>query len=749
MVKKIVLGLILAVLSVGVANANSYKAKLKVVVCDGQTGMGKVYAFDTDEEPFEYVEDSVSADVSSSVAGEMKTLYAFAKSNDDALYEFLGWSESEGGTIISVDNPYEVNIACSDEVSIVNTVTLYANFFEKGVSTMTFIPSEHGSYTATDGVSSVDGSGSFTTHKSVTFSAIPAEGYKLMGWYYVDSLGQKTYFSTENVTEKWFNIDVQVGADFIESKVPVFAVKNKSGLFTDLSEVNANALEGDVIVLVSDGELNRGSYTISKGKTLLIPFNNQFTCYDDFERPVVSNDRVQPSVFRTLTMKDGASLNIEGKMSVSADMFAIKNTQKLPGGAPNGDYGHVLMESGSSIVLNDSSFLYAWGYITGDGRIVANAGSCVYEGFQLTEFRGGTVLSGIVGNDSLVFPFNQYYIQNVEVPMTVCYGAKEMVTTAFFADGKPFGTEPFPLIGNGGLFLLDEGAKVTKRLDTERDRQVYELDGNARLGNIKFSMRGIIVSSDDYVLPLTNNLSIFVDNGTMTIDKEHGVALLSGAELTVKKDATLRILDSKMYIYDEDVWGDFSGFYSFVPTYSPTCTYDRGLYSIGDAVLDVQGTVVTENGDLYTTSSGAKIICSEGKGQFVVNKETQDDITFQVEQRGYDLTFVPIDVVPAMLSNSSEYEGTENEFTLTSGIPAGTVLFYHQETGMWDTDEIPTAIGCIQRTGNFNLGEDASVMQTSNVFDIYNINGARRAAFGQGVNILKSSDGTVKKVVVK
>lgn len=742
--KKLVIGLVLAVMSVGQVFANSYKARLVAAVSNGQSGMGTVYAGQEPEvgDTVVFRADSVESVKSTNAKGEMCTFYAFAKSNDESRYAFMGWSETDGGMIVSKDNPYKVNIPTSDTSSGFNTVNVYANFLEKKSSTLSFVSPVNGTFTATDNVNHVAGEGSMTTRELVYLTATPAEGYKVKGWYREDANGKKTYFTYEKDAEMMFGEDCKVGVEFVKEDVPVFMLKDGDMLYTDLSEATADAKEGDVIVVVSDGVLPKGDYTIAKGVTLLIPFDSKFTCFTAEDKPHVDDVYRTPSVYKTLTLADGATITVDGMVSVSAEMFAITNTMKLPGGAPHGDYGHLHMQKGSKMVLNEGATLCAWSFVTGEGNIIANDGSFVYEGFQMTEFRGGTMLNDMAENEYRVFPFNQYYIQNVEVPMTLCKGAEEMVVTAFHADGKTLATDPFTFVGEDGLFVLGDGAKVTKSYDPKRDRQVYELDGDAKLGSLDFTMSGVMIGSEDFVLPLTNNLTIKLVSGTLTIDNMNGVALLPDAEMTVGKDATLLIKDSHFYVYDGEVWGKYSGFYSFVPTYSPTCTYERT--SLGDATLDIQGTVVTEKGNLYTTKGGANVICSEGRGKLVLDDGLPDDATFQAEvQKIYEdgryvetvLAYIPIDVTPVRLKNSATFAGTEKEYVQTANSPAGTVYYYHQETGEWDNDEIPTMVDGVDEES----GEHA----------VYNISGLKMASLRAGMNIVKKADGSVRKVFVK
>lgn len=698
--------------------------------------MGMVYAVACDSTyTGEFRPDSASFVVVSKVAEQAIPFYAYAQSTDDKVYEFSGWSEEEGGSIVSTSNPYQVNVMSHATASQTNIKVLYANFFEKNISHITLIEPTHGSYTATDSVITITDYSVMSTREKVYFSATPAEGYKLMGWYVLDENGEKSYFSSETDSYKTFQGDATIGADFIKENMPVFTIKGSDNLYTDLNAVIKDAKEGDVVSLVGDGELEAGDYEIPAGIVLLIPFDKDNTCYTGTNRPLSSVDYEEPTPYRTLTLLDGAHLYINGALSISSNMFAV-NTKVPPlssGGHPNGEYGNIVMEKGSEITVNPDAFLFAYGYILGEGRVNAKSGSTVYEAFQLSEFRGGTALDAMSEGYVTVFPLNQYFIQNVEVPMTLEQGAVEMVTSGIYVEGKSLVIDPFVFIGENGMFKLDEGSKLTKYFDPTRDRQVYELDGNASFGGIELKMNGIIVKSKNYVLPLTNNLSVFVNSGTLTINQTNGMSLLPDAELTIRKDAKLLIMDSKLYVYDSEDWGEYSGirknywYHEFTPIKSPSMTYVRT--SLSDAKLDIQGAVETDNGVLYTTEHGANICCSEGRGQITFNNGVMDMYTYEVEQENTSVKFIDIPVTNAKLKNSSTAAG---DYTLTDDVPAGTTYYFHQETGAWDTYEIPVAIDDVV---------------TSSDATIYNVGGIKINTLNSGINIVKMSDGSVKKII--
>lgn len=112
-------------------------------------------------------------------------------------------------------------------------------------------------------------------------------------------------------------------------------------------------------------------------------------------------------------MQTGAAISIGGQY------YAASGGQQ---GRIVGPYGYIKMESGSAIDVQSGASLYAWGFISGSGAVTVESGGSVYEWYQILDFRGGSA-SSEMGNS--VFPFSQYAVQNVEVPLTLHAGASE------------------------------------------------------------------------------------------------------------------------------------------------------------------------------------------------------------------------------------------------------------------------------------------------------------------------------------
>ena len=501
----------------------------------------------------------------------------------------------------------------------------------------------------------------------------PNEGYKFAGWYDAES---NKILSSDAESTFYFDRDYIIEARLISSDTPQFDVGQKR--FYDLGEA-ANYAESSTektIVLVGDGVL-KGQYVIPKDVTLLIPFDEAGTLYTT--TPAYTTTAEKPKVYRTLTMASGSSITVNGAISVGGKHFTSSGQECCK---PTGAYGLIKMQEGSSITLNNGANLYAWGYITGDGNITANSGANVYEYYQVTDWRGGSQTGDMANNKQKVFPFTQYYVQNIEAALTLNAGANEYTyisVTASFIGTK---SATIPFVGSNGLFKLGADGQFTKRYIPAQDRMVFTISGEASLNSIAISVAGVSVDSKDYVLPINNNVDIVITDGTTTIEKD--AALLPGVTVLTAKDAELKVASAaSLYVYDDAEWspnyvwgGNSSGIKPV--SYSPSGKGPRG---IADAKVDVNG-VLTVEGAVYTTATGANITSSEGTGKYAqVGAPGTSNKTYQFNQNSKE--YIGVDITPAKLHNA---DGT---YTETKDAKAGDVINY--VNGVWG-GEAPTEL---------------------------------------------------------
>lgn len=568
----------------------------------------------------------------------------------DSIEVYIKSAKNEDGTTITMTN-----------VKLVADAT----------ATVTFQPAENGSYTVDGKTITEPYTHDQSSMTAYQLAATPAEGYVFRDWYNVTTgkTISKEISCALNVEE-----DCTITARFLSQDSALFEVGSKT--FFDLGAAVEHAINSNAskITLIQSGSLLDGEYTIPKGITLLIPFDEAGTLYTD--TPDYVNKYEPQSVFKKLTIPSGSSITVNGAISVGGKHFAGSSGSCC---RTSGPYGQIDMAAGSSITLNSGANLYAWGYITGDGEITATSGSIVYEYFQLTDWRGGTATNKMNQNKQKVFPFSQYYVQNIEAALTIQAGAQEIAHISIEGAGMTKSAS-INFIGNSkSLFRIYDGT-LTKKYDPKTDRITYTTTGSASLDSLSLKVSVYTFDSKDYVLPVNSNMTLEILSGSVAVNSD--AALLPGAQITIAQGAELSVSTNKsLYVYERDQWkapyvygSKESG---FVPVpYTPTT---KGSRTLADAKIDVNGTL-TAAGGVYTTQSGADICSSEGTGKFVQQSVPGTaPFTHQVSKQENkkflgipyaEITYADIPITPAKLKNA------DGKYTETKDAVANNTFIY-------------------------------------------------------------------------
>ena len=576
------------------------------------------------------------------------------------------------GTVVSSGASFTKELAANESVKVyiksgstsaATKITLTNVVLVSDVNaTATFVPAENGTYTVDEKLITEEYSNTQSSMTAYQVAATPADGYQFLGWY---NLTTGKCIATAATTALNIESDCTVTAKFVSKSLALFETGGQR--FADLNEAVAYAQTNgqSKITLATDGSIG-GSYTIPIGITLLIPFDEAGTLYTDAPAAIRTAPASKP--FRTLTMSEGSSITVNGAISLGGRYFAAAGSQQ---GRPVGDYGYIKMADNSSITVKNGGNLYAWGFISGSGSVLAESGATVYEFYQIADFRGGSASSSM-GHG--VFPFSQYFVQNIEVPLTLNAGANEQVYSGVFAMSTTY-TTAINFIGDNGMFKVESGS-FTKDYDEKTDRLVFTVNGEAALNTLSLTLASMDVDSASYVLPITNNITINIQSGNVTINQD--AALLAGVEVNIAEGAGLTVANGKnIYFYDSDEWN--SDNFVWGPckfksvAYAPGKAYNRSDNDLVDAKMDVNGSV-TAIGAIYTTNGGADICSSNGTGKYVqqsiLGKETA---TYQYNANGNNAVTIPI--TAAKLHNA---DGT---YTETANASAGTTIPYLD--GVW------------------------------------------------------------------
>lgn len=612
---------------------------------------------------------------------------------------------------ISLDGGQSVRIkmvssAAKSEASTGITVTISGITLAEDVYdvSVTFLPPEQGGGYRVDGTS-ITSEATYTNKSNYAYSlvAAPATGYVFVGWKNVTT---NTYLSNEASWTRAFTENMQVRPVFASEDSAQFDVGGQKFFDLNLADTYAHSQSNKTIVLVKSGPLPKDIYTISSDVTLLIPYSDS-TTVNESSPSTVKSANSNRTAFRTLTIPSGTVVNVNGAICVNGQVLA--NTS-----VPTGPYGLITLESEATINLNSGANLYCWGYINGDGNVIAHSGSTAYECFQMRGWRGGDVSSTkLLNKPEKVFLLNQYYIQNIEASITFKYGATENVyASVTVLKDKLQGKTTAAFIGqNAGMFRpKKENSSFTKKYIPATDRMQFTVVGDMDISPIDLDLTigtfGVNMKSENYVLPINNNFSVDIQSGTTTITSDQDIALLPGAEFTVSKGATF-VAASNMYVYDHDQWAGQKYAYGFgtggacdlAPAGYSTTNGTSVIRSpdkegcLKDAVIDVNGTMEV-TGNIYTTSCdnnvsgvpdtsksevscGAYIFSTKGTGQIYIRNSYPDTIPTTYQYQQANDKFVAIACNPAWLRNG---DGT---YTETAGAQAGWTYKYDTVQQRW------------------------------------------------------------------
>ena len=470
-------------------------------------------------------------------------------------------------------------------------------------------------------------------HCTVTISApVPAAGYKFQGWK----------INGELVS---FKASITKMFDEVATIEPIFelaegAFKIDAAYFDDLTEAlsvaGSLADQNPVVTLMKDTVLNEpATYTIPAGVSLFVPYKaNNYELQTSPEHVVINSDALEQVIFayRTLTLKEGVNIVVNGNLCVGGKIASGNGGRKSA--YVSGECGVINMVQGGHVEVNNGGTLYCWGFIKGQdmdqgnntqgtGTVTANAGATIWEDFEMGDFRGGTAtLEMYSASSKMLFPFQSYSVQNIEIPTTYKYGS---VLRCYLTFSGSFGNPGFTVAIVGPeqtLFLLtDEESVIRKWYDPTTDLSCYELSGTAKLASLIIPTPFGDFNSAEFNLPISNSMHVLLSDCNMTLTTP--LTIQAGAVLEIKNTATVN-LEAKIHLFDVDEWGKYIHNYYFRSFKNLTSHKNRGAEDskagLDDAKFIIDGTlnVKAGKGYIYSTTGGANLM---GNGGGVVNFE--------------------------------------------------------------------------------------------------------------------------------
>ena len=693
--------------------------------------------------------------------------------NQTVIFTIVAQTGAKKGDVFNITLTADNNARHNIVVTIYETISVTFRAPTVGLGSYTYVRDSDGE-TKTLSTNGRDTTVNMEVADKYTLTATGGDGYRFKKWVFAK--GSDKY---EN-PYPYSSLDGdQISAEFVENKYAIFAIKGKDGVYyNELDRALEDAYNGGggVVYVYQSGYLVSGNYTIPANVTLLIPGDDANTvCTGDVnnERDYIAN--ATSTCKKYLTMEANTTITVASKGAIS--VYA-KMTYTQPHNGKPITYGRLDMGNNCHIVVQSAAVLSALGYITGDpttSSVTIESGATVYECFQIRDWRGGTtalevaglsttdILALLVsdlsvkGTDEKVFPVGQYYMQNIETKLILKAGSVEKLTTAANMSLRDYNivmaaNAPFVVPDNNnyssGLFRLGTGTQLEKHYDREKDRQVFLIKGSNAGKQAKFGVMSLVfpvttiathnltVSSEYYVLPLTNNMDVTLDMIDLTAS--YDLALLGDASITINKNASF-IIDggARFFVSDKEeskhMWfGASAGNATINPVYytpansqyllnasggkisskSDTVVKDaymytttagnitkrqvndltdyEGDYAMKDARIVVNGKIHVKNGYLYTTASGADIT-SDGGGKVLYEKvdhSTTDKYYryLQAAQGDLGIGFHAIPVTNAKLHND-ETKNPEVPYSAGSEALANEEYTYVKDLGMWLTPQ--------------------------------------------------------------
>ena len=533
----------------------------------------------------------------------------------------------------------------------------------------------------------------------IDLSAVPNDDFIFSGWL----------INNEVVSDKEENYTCKLSEDSIIT--PIFSPINTAlfewngNVYSDLNDAiyaasNSNS-DDKIITLISDGTLDSGEeYIFSNGLILNIPCSFMSSVIYD-ESKLFTRDTTAPFKYRSLTITNGTILKFEK----NSQLYLGAITYATSGGStttnrPVGGYGIISLEDNSKIFLTETAELYCFGYIIGDGIVQAESGSIVHEIFQIGDFRGGSATLGMTRGPA--FPFNQYFIQNIEANIYFKFGSKLLVHTALFASSSIYpATVEFLSSDSIGAFVM-KGGEIRRKYDSLTDTITYKIIGSCYMNSIQVSLASSSIDSSNFFLPISNNFIVEVcENSDVTVNQD--LTFLPQSKLIIGEGATVKISDNRtVFFWDFDSWNGnsfagTSGNFNTV-SYSPTANNGNGgkpnVRTLTEsASLKIDGTItVGKSSGLFTTKHGTSNsplktevaqIFTSGSGEITFD-ESIDSATKTTQWKGnssskQEITFS----LPYLLNNNqhnmySYFDNKSNDSKITD-----RTIYYDNDLCEW------------------------------------------------------------------
>ena len=338
-------------------------------------------------------------------------------------------------------------------------------------------------------------------------------------------------------------------------------------LYEDVGDALAASVPGD-LVIVMDGSVLDGDAEVPEGVTLLLPYTDGMGDVDP-DGKAFGPDPTKDGQYRKragdsycvtrMTVPEGITLAVNGEIIVGgivSEEFTFDYQ-----GHTWGD--HARLQVDGDLVMRNGSSLACYGYVVGDGSMMAEPGSRVREMLILTDYVGGDRMRSLFEDDQS--PFDRYTYSNIMCPSEFQHGSRLIGMLALYADKRIMESEiniiGLRAEGSKSLIELEQGASAvlsydgSKYVKAEWESNIWDdvgrttvtISGGASFGALWISYSGQTVDTSKLAFSVPYNFEYVLEDGVYRMDA--GLRLLPGSEMYVGEDAVLMV-GSQLIAFD-------------------------------------------------------------------------------------------------------------------------------------------------------------------------------------------------------
>ncbi len=319
----------------------------------------------------------------------------------------------------------------------------------------------------------------------------------------------------------------------------------------------------------------------------------------------------------SVTVAAGKKITVNGTLEIAGQLSGGAGGQAYSGHLA-GNYGRIVLESGSGIDVRSGGLINAYGVITESAKnngsyVTVNNGATLAQPFVMRDFKGGSVMYAIQKDFSSKksAPFNQFTFMNVQPELTIKYGGVMNAFCNLYASSKQNYTlsNIVGKLGDASFIQLSDAthSKLVAKFDKDTHITKLNIYGGANANEMSLSVNAgvtVTVSSKDFVFGISWLWDITLDNADgqdlaqYTLETDYKI--LPGGSLTVEQGAKLTAKTLTVYKSGTDA---AAGQYKDLLV---QCTYPSGK---ADGVLIVNGQLTAANlgGDVLAYADGAVV----------------------------------------------------------------------------------------------------------------------------------------------